>query len=183
MVEGGIEYQLKLVTWDFFGTLTWNNAHLGSARTREFQAWEFFREWTRELQVRLALVPIVVRWEKGEWGERPHAHFLLKQFPIKEAFISQCFWHMHQWSSINGYGFARIRLYNAHNGMNDDGYVAKCLECTQVQLAACESNANKYELGKFSYCDRLVINPAARRVMIEAAHARVGNLSHVAHPV
>jgi hypothetical protein len=112
--------------------------------------------------VKLYDTPVVLRWERGEIGDRPHAHFLLAG--THEAKLAACFYRMHDWNVIQGYGFARIRLYNPNIDWTD--YTIKGLDAHRANEA---SNANRYELGKFDYSDRLCINDAAWRLMCKAA--------------
>jgi hypothetical protein len=162
-MESATEYQLKTVPWEFFGTLTWSAGQLGSVRSRETQAWSFLRRWTDYCGVKLYDTPVALRWERGEIGDRPHAHFLLAG--THEAKLAACFYRMHDWNVIQGHGFARIRLY--------DGITTFAEYCTQdLEVGRARndlSNANSYELGKFDYADRLCINDAAWRVMCKAA--------------
>lgn len=163
-MESALEYQLKLIRWTFFGTLTWKESTLGSCRSREREVWEYFRKWAAELKTKLVDLPIALRWERGEVGDRPHAHFLLLQ-QRKHATIAQCFWHMHRWDVIGGYGFARIRLYDPTHDL--EHYTAK-------DLAVCSdaSKRNAYEVPKFDRADRVCINDAAWRMMCNAAGAK-----------
>jgi len=161
-METGTEYQLKLVRWDFFGTLTWSGSKLGSVRSREAEVWGFFRDWAESEKVKLFNLPIVVRWERGEIGDRPHAHFLLKQ--VAPARLSACFYRMHQWSTVFGFGFARIRLYHGWGSEHLAAYTLK-----DEQDSCARSNANRYEIRKFDHADRLCINDAAWRLMCKAA--------------
>jgi hypothetical protein len=164
-VENATEFMLKNVQWDFFGTLTWSAGKLGSVRSRDRDAWGFFRDWATFQGVRLHALPVVLRWERGEIGDRPHAHFLLKHFD--KPTVGQCFFRMHCWNTISGFGFARVRLYHS-NLVDFAQYVTKDLQQSAVRSSEV-SNANKYELGKFDYCDRLCINDAAWRLVCEGA--------------
>jgi hypothetical protein len=158
-MESATEYQLKFIHWSFFGTLTWSGAQLGSVQSRETQVWEFLREWAAMLSVKLLALPIVIRWERGEIGDRPHCHFLMKA--PDRVNIGMCFFQMHRWNER--YGFAKIRLY--HPLIDWARYTVKGLESASRD----GSNANKYELGKFDQADRLDINPAAWLAMSRAA--------------
>lgn len=169
-MESATEYQLKLVSWTYFCTFTWSASQLGSVRSRESQIWDFFREWveyerneTQLPQVNLARTPIVIRWERGETGDRPHAHALI-QCTLRGQ-LTACFYRMHQWNTVHGYGFARIRLYDGVTNFAD--YCAQGLTAESARNDL--SNANSYELGKFDFADRLCINSAAWRVMCKTA--------------
>lgn len=162
-METATEYQLKLIRWSFFGTLTWASSTLGSVRSRERQVWEYFERWADSEQVRLAQLPIALRWERGEIGDRPHAHFLLKQ--ERAARLAACFYRMHEWNTVLGLGFARVRLY--HPAIDWSDYIVKDLDGESVRNDA--SNANRYELRKFDHADRLEINGAAWHLICKAA--------------
>jgi hypothetical protein len=154
-MESATEYQLKLLRWQFFGTVTWAAKTLGSVRSRETDLWEFFRNWAIRENTKLALLPIAVRWERGEIGGRPHAHFLMAGLPAQSVsenskWRQQRLWEVH--------GIARIRLYDPFGDEGDAmSYLCKKSEHARRHV----SNANRYELMKYSHADRLVITRAA----------------------
>jgi hypothetical protein len=155
------EFHLSLVAWEFFGSLTWSAKTLGGCKSREQQVWSFFRWWANSLEIPLVKLPIVLRWERGEIGERPHAHFLLTG--TGRVNIGECFYRMSEWGEA--YGHAKVRLY--HEGHKLSGYTVKDLDCPRESW----SHANVYELRKFDYADRVCINDAAWRLMLSAVGA------------
>src|ERR1700730_15216646 len=98
------EYLLKLMCWQWFGTLTWSDARLGSARSRDADVDEFLRQYAAREQDSLTGLPLAVRWERGEQTQRPHCHFLLTGLPDPR--------------SINrGMGYALSAIWNRHQGI------------------------------------------------------------------
>jgi hypothetical protein len=156
----GWQYQLALVHWQFFGTATWRASQLGSYRSREVDLWNFLGDFTRfRAYDNLAALPIVVRWEKGELGDRPHAHFVLGG--LIEDFVNKtsCFVGMHRWHQQSGQ--MRLRLMSgSHHGIpkNSVSYLLK--------NAALGGDC--YEIDKFDRADRVCLTPGAWERMCQA---------------
>lgn len=164
------EYQLSLIDWQFFGTATWRSSMLGTIKSREKQLWNFLKDFTcfRTLS-KFNDIPIVIRWERGEIGERPHAHYLLAGILPPFVNITSCFKAMHYWHE--SYGLGRVRLFGA---------MSKAMQTRRYVLMNERNRADVYELGKFDHADRLVINDAAWRRMLDAtATAYVSQLRTV----
>jgi hypothetical protein len=68
--ESATEWQLKLIVWEFFCTLTWS----GRARTIR-----------PGVQDPLGYLAFVTRWERGEIGGLPHCHILISRFPSDQS--------------------------------------------------------------------------------------------------
>jgi hypothetical protein len=156
-METADEWQLKLIHWQYFGTLTWRQTKLGSCKSREHDVEEFLRRWaTREERKRDDL-PSAIRWEKGEIGDRPHCHFLLAGFQsasLNTAYRQRAIWKTH-------YGLCRIRLFLGSAHRNSSVlYTVKSDPDTD--------RANRYETRKYATADRVVINEAAWRLMLAA---------------
>jgi hypothetical protein len=160
-VETATEFQLKLVRWQFFVTVTWSASQLGSYQSRETDFWNWMRDWALREKLRLAQLPIALRWERGEHGDRPHAHALIAGFDrLLSVSENTCWRQMRKWEQ---YGFARVYQYDPYNPANIHSYVSK--------LRANRSRANQYEIGKFDMADRLCINDAAWKLMLQAVDA------------
>jgi len=154
------EYMLHLVTWQFFGTLTWRPSQLGTVRTRTRQVYEFLADWTRfRSLLPFHRLPLVVRWETGEIGERPHAHFVVTGLVRKFVTITSCFQANHEWN--RRHGFAQVRLV----GVSGAGGNARYLTKGNVNLGA----GDRYEFRKFGSADRLEVNDAAWRLMLQGS--------------
>jgi hypothetical protein len=165
VMESATEYQLKLLHWQFFGTVTWAASTLGGVHSRETDLWEFFRNWAIRENTKLALLPIAIRWERGEVGGRPHAHFLIAGLPAR-SLSENSKWRQQRLWEVNG--IARIRLYDPFEEQGDAmNYLCKKSEHARRHV----SNANKYELMKYSHADRLVINRAAWDEMLRVTGA------------
>jgi len=157
-----VSASLMLVDWQVFGTLTWRSSRLGSVRSRESDVWEFLREISEGNRdcSRFFEMPICVRWERGEAGGRPHAHFLMAG--LSKVSVDWCFKCSAKWFVSRGLG--RLRVYGMSNRAGEIvSYVTKGFSCT--------NRKNTYELGKFSDADRLVINKSAWRTMLERSGA------------
>jgi hypothetical protein len=160
-METPTEYMLKLVDWQFFGTFTWCEGKLGGCLSREKAFWEYLRYVYQEYgQIKLMRAPVAVRWERGELGDRPHAHALLAGFPAERLNITFCFMLGNIWKQ----GWGSVRLYDTKKPENIESYITK--------LRAKTSRANDYEIRKFDYADRLVINDAAWSRMLSRAGER-----------
>lgn len=133
---------------------------LGSVSSREKNLWEFLRGLTDEYSDHnLSRVPVALRWERGEIGDRPHAHALIAGF--YDTCISKRWMYATQekWNRLYGKAGCRIRPYRSFHG-NDRSpeYLVKMRE---------RDKQNAYEVSKFDKADRLVINDAAWRIMLQ----------------
>lgn len=156
------EYQLQLIDWQFFGTATWSPKALGSCLSRETDLWQFLRAWVKEKsELRLFQHPSIVRWERGEIGDRPHAHFLISGFPSKTVNKTVCFQQMHKWEK---FGFMRLRPFRG-----------RCLSArilaAYVEKPSRAYDGNRYELVKFDKADRLCVSDSAWRKMLAVSGA------------
>jgi len=155
------EFQLRLVDWQFFVTFTWKPSKLGSIKSRERDLWEFLRTWAIREGCRLAQLPVALRWERGELGDRPHAHALLSGFPVRSVSLNTCFRQHRLW--LEAYGLFSCRLYRPRQERNaGEAYMLK------MRIADAR---NKYEVRKFDMADRLVINEAAWALMLSTVGA------------
>ena len=153
------EYQLSLVDWQFFGTATWRSSTLGSCRSRENDLWGFLKEFfSLKSDLEFFQIPIVVRWERGEIGERPHAHYLVAGILPYFVNISTCFRANNEWNK--SYGHGKVRLF--------DSYRTHSRVLAAYTTKTRSRDENTYEIGKFDHADRLVVNDAAWRRMLSA---------------
>jgi hypothetical protein len=156
--ESATEFQLKNVRWQFFATFTWRNTSLGSVASRESNLWNFFRKISEDSQISLMKVPIVVRWEKGELGLRPHAHALLTGLPPSACNIGQAFTWAAEWNQSQG--FAQIKLVAESQEQNPFTYLLKGRD---------EGHGHRYELRKFDGADRITVSTAAHALFCRNA--------------
>jgi len=159
MYETATEYQLKLIRWQIFATFTWTTSKLGSVASRSSDLWSFFRCECLQRAMKLRELRAVVRWERGEIGDRPHCHALLAGLPSRSVAISNCFAMMHDWETKHG--FARIQAVSEHQ--NPFAYLLKGRD---------EGHGHRYELRKFDKADRVEVSPAAWHAMSQAAGVR-----------
>jgi hypothetical protein len=155
------EYQLKLVDWQFFATCTWSASALGTAPSRETEQWNWLRDWAIREGCRLAQLPIALRWEKGENGDRPHSHLLISGFPPNAVSIRRCFRQARIW--LSKYGLCNVRVYDPKIPGNVYTYVSK--------MRAKYSAMNQYEICKYDRADRLIINDSAWKLMLRETDA------------
>jgi hypothetical protein len=168
-MEFGLEMQLKLIRWQYFCTLTFKNSRLGSARSRECDFWSWMRDWSWRESCELALLPIALRWERGDYGDRPHAHCLVAG--LNRASISTCFRQLWRWNHKSGcsrkgcegcgLGFAKVRLYEERE-QSAEAYISKGM--AELRLF----DKNTYEIRRFDKADRLLITRAAWTQMLVA---------------
>jgi len=149
-----INATLSLVDWQVFGTCTWRPSQLSSARRREDHLWSFLKETTEEKRsCKFYDLPVAVRWEKGEIGDLPHAHFLLAG--LERVTLDWCYKTAEKWNQRCG--LARVRFFGDAAGEDTVSYMTKKLQFVHGR--------DRYELGKFSFADRLCINDAAWHLM------------------
>lgn len=158
MLETGTEYQLKLVRWQFFCTFTWRAGKLGSVSSRESDLWNFLRDWSADYSVKLSHLLVALRWEKGEIGDRPHAHALLAGLPRKGVSVIECYRRANAWNI--SHGLARIRVITNWGG-DPMAYLTKGRDR--------EGRGLRYEISKYDAADRMVINEAAWGAMCRAS--------------
>jgi len=175
-METSLEWQLKLIAWDFFATLTWDEIETTTVSSRRNQVSRWLEGWCAQVcGLKLNRVAFAIRWERVEVGDRPHCHLLISRIPIRFINMTSCFAMMNRWmhhkqctctkpsEQICKHGLARVRLYDATRG--GVAYMTKgkfSQEWTQ--------GANAYELKKFSSfdLDALYISPRAWQEMVEA---------------
>src|SRR3954471_17588642 len=83
--ESATEWQLKLIVWEFFCTLTWSGRARSCGRKRRTHVTRWLRYWARTVRPgtsgALGQLAFVIRWERGEIGGLPHCHILISRFP------------------------------------------------------------------------------------------------------
>ena len=90
--ESATEWQLKLIVWEFFCTLTWSGRARSCVRKRRTHV----TRWLRYC------------WERGEIGGLPHCHILISRFPERSINPSTCFAMVNTWK----HGISQVRLYD-----------------------------------------------------------------------
>jgi len=147
---------LALIDWQLFCTFTWRSGQLGSVAKRDGDLWTFLKWFSKPRAVgEFRQVPVAVRWERGELGDRPHAHCLVAGLRPEFVNITTCFAAMHEWNQRHG--LARVRRY----GLNG----TKRGESSYLMKGFSVSRADSYEAGKFDQADRLEITPAAWQLL------------------
>ena len=166
MLPTATEFQLQLLRWQFFATFTWRGGKLGSVASRSRDLFEFLRERYAEFGHSLGSRCFVVRFERGELGDRPHAHALLAGFP--RATIADAFYYMHCWNEE--YGYSKFARYDPQQLGDAIGYVSK--------VPRSGGEGMRYELRKFDRADRMIVSPAAWRAMCVAVGAPASTKQH-----
>jgi hypothetical protein len=175
-METALEWQLKLIPWDFFATLTWDEIEATTVSSRRHHVNAWLDRWAAHIcTLKSSHIAWVTRWERGELGDRPHCHLLISRVPRRHISITTAFrmsgmW-MHKYpcecndgsTEICGRGIARVRLYDPSAG--GVSYMLKGKFGSEWA-----QGANVYELKKFNSvdCDALYISPRAMQEMVEA---------------
>src|SRR5947208_16323773 len=110
--ESATEWQLKLIVWEFFCTLTWSGRARSCVRKRRTHVTRWLRYWARTVRPAVAdplgHLAFVIRWERGEIGGLPHCHILISRFPERSINPSTCFAMVNTWK----HGISQVRLYD-----------------------------------------------------------------------
>jgi hypothetical protein len=100
--ESATEWQLKLIVWEFFCTLTWSGRARSCGRKRRTHVTCWLRYWARTVRPGVAgslgQLAFVIRWERGEIGGLPHCHILISRFPERSINPSTCFAMVNTWN-------------------------------------------------------------------------------------
>jgi hypothetical protein len=157
MIESALEWQLKLLRWQLFVTLTWDSVELTTGRSRVRHSTRWIEKWALVFGLSINEVAYVTRWERGEAGDRPHCHMLICGLPKSAVHLNTCFRLKNRWEQ----GISQVRLYEPSAG--GEAYMTKGkFSWTWAQ------GANAYELHKFNSreLDALYISPRAMRLML-----------------
>jgi hypothetical protein len=157
MIETALEWQLKLLRWQLFVTLTWDDieATTGTSRMSHSRAW--MRKWAKIFGLTINDLAFVTRWERGEVGDRPHCHMLICGLPRRHVHLTTCFRLKNSWQQ----GISQVRLYEPSAG--GEAYMLK-----GKFSYAWAQGANAYELKKFNAreLDALFISSKAMQLMM-----------------
>jgi hypothetical protein len=153
------EYQLALINWQYFVTCTWSAGNLGTVATREADVAAYIELWVTREGYQLEQIPVALRWEKGDLGERPHAHFLIAGFSSRSVTVSKRFRQWNLWNQRHG--LSDVRLCDPRMVQSAINYIVP----HEARMRSA-SAAHVYERAKFDSADRLVINDAAWRIML-----------------
>ena len=175
-METSLEWQLKLIRWDFFATLTWEDVEHTTPHSRRNHVSRWLEGWAAQIcGLKLNRIAWATRWERGEIGDRPHCHLLISRVPVRFINLTMCFqltdrWihkkHctcLRKWEQHCNHGLAQVRLYDPTAG--GEAYMTKGKFTREWA-----QGANSYELKKFSShdLDALYISPRAWQEMVEA---------------
>jgi hypothetical protein len=159
-----IESLLKLLDWQLFVTLTWSDANMQGVEGRAKRVQGFLNELSKRRRCLPCDLPTVIRWERGESGDRPHCHLLITGFPsVPKPTRDFCFRMQHWWFMRNG--LARVRLWHAELRSEAASYLGKRLDGSDSYVTGRFSSGNEYEVAKFDHADRLVFNKALWRTL------------------
>lgn len=175
-MESALEWQLKLIPWDFFVTLTWDSVEDTTVKQRMNHVNRWLQRWSALIcGLSFRHIAWVTRWERGEIGDRPHCHLLISRVPNRLIQLTTCFrmkgmWEHHypctcEDGAISNcrHGIAQVRLYDPSAG--GVPYMLKGQFGNEWR-----HGANSYELRKFNSVDldALYISPRAQQEMLEA---------------
>lgn len=139
------EWQIMLLAeqWQFFVTLTW--ANLGTRWKRRHQVRNWLRQWASRRGTCETQLPYVLRWERGELGDRPHCHLFLGGLVLAKDYVQECYRAQHAWKA----GIAEVRLFDPARALGGAAYVAGNTRNKRKFSAPYASGANLYEIRKF----------------------------------
>ena len=148
-------HKLRLIDWQFFGTLTFKSERLPE-RVRLSAYFALMRTVAKQFRVFFPHLLWCLRQEDGESTGRRHFHYLLAGLPRQVVKIATCFYQMSTWEQVGG-GMARVHRFDPR--LNGAGYILKCLGETA-------DAGDLYESAKFGggHC-QLMLSHAAERVM------------------
>src|SRR6266496_4589567 len=123
--ESATEWQLKLIVWEFFCTLTWSGRARNCVRKRRTHVTRWLGYWARTVRPAVAdplgHLAFVIRWERGEIGGLPRCHILISRFPERSINPSTCFAMKNTWK----HGIAQVRLYDPYGPGDVARYLSK----------------------------------------------------------
>ena len=123
--ESTTEWQLRLIVWEFFCTLTWSGRARSCGRKRRTHVTRWLRYWARTVRPgtsgALEELAFVIRWERGEIGGLPHCHILISRFLERLINPSTCFAMVNTWK----HGIAQVRLYDPYAPGDVSRYLSK----------------------------------------------------------
>jgi hypothetical protein len=176
-METSLEWQLKLIPWDFFATLTWEHVYETTVCQRRHHVNAWLDRWAGHVcGLKSRHIAWATRWERGEIGDRPHCHLLIGRVPRRFISITTTYKLKYMWQhkypcicknankEMCQHGLSKIRLYDpSAAGVS---YMCKGKYGSDWSY----SGANAYELRKFNSvdCDALFISPRAQQEMVEA---------------
>jgi len=140
-------YNLCLIQWDVFGSLTFRDRF---PRSKRFNAvWRLMRYCAKKTGTDYRKMLVCVRTERGELTGRFHAHCLIGGINATNI-KTTCFVLRQQWKNLTG-SLSIISPYD--RAQAGPAYIAKCLTDGQV-----------YELGKFGG-DEIIVSASFRRAV------------------
>jgi hypothetical protein len=149
-------HKLRLIDWQFFGTLTFTSERLPE-RVRLSLYFALMRKVGKQFRVFFPSLLWCLRMEQGEMTARRHFHYLLAGLPRQVVNPASCFFQMQTWEKVGG-GMARVHRFDSR--LNGAGYILKCLGETT-------DPGDSYESAKFGggHC-QLMLSNAAEKVML-----------------
>lgn len=148
-------HKLRLIDWQFFGTLTFKSERLPE-RVRLSAYFAMMRKVAKQFRVFFPNLLWCLRLESGEATGRVHFHYLLAGLPRQAVSVTTCFFQMATWEQVGG-GMARVHRFDPR--LNGAGYLLKC-------LGESADAGDLYESAKFggSHC-QLMLSNAAEKVI------------------
>ena len=156
-------HELRLIDWQFFGTLTFKSERLPE-RVRLSVYFAMMRKVAKQFRVFFPHLLWCLRLEKGEGTGRAHFHYLLAGLPRQAVTITSCFIQMNAWEQAGG-GMARVHRFDPR--LNGAGYLLKC-------LGESLDGGDLYESAKFggSHCQLMLSNAAEKVILLRSMRER-----------
>ena len=157
-------HKLRLIDWQFFGTLTFKSERLPE-RVRLSAYFALMRKVAKQFRVFFPNLLWCLRLEKGEATGRVHFHYLLAGLPRQVVTTTTCFLQMSIWEQVGG-GMARVHLFDPR--LNGAGYLLK-------DLGNSADAGDLYESAKFGggHCQLMFSNAAEKVFLRRSMRERV----------
>ena len=154
-MESTWQWQLSLVQWQIFGSLSFR-ANIQSVTLRRQLAEKLLTKIANINGMPLWNLAYVLRFEDGELTGRPHVHYVISLLPKNGATVQACMVHRQWWREIAG--LSVINPIDHYAPGDVLGYLTKGVT----------SGAVCYEIAKFGKADAVFCSPMARMEMLRA---------------
>lgn len=155
MFESSWQWQLSLVQWQIFGSLSFRAIINGVTKRRQLAEW-LLTKIANHNGMCLGMMPYVLRFEDGELTGRPHVHFVISRLPKSGCSRDRTYLYQGWWKKIAG--LSDIHAIDRTAPGDVLSYLTKGVN----------EGAVRYEIAKFGKADAVLVSPMARMEMLRA---------------